>query len=92
LSITKERIDGYLKALNERGIEPDDSLTLYCKQGGMDYEEVEKALDQLMLLPNKPDAILANADKLTTSCLRYFKLKNIKVPEEIAVIGFQTLI
>lgn len=91
LSNTKERIDGYLKALSERGIDPDQDLTRYCLHGGMEYTEVEKALDELMNLSHKPDAILATADKLTTSCLRYFKLKNIKVPEDIALIGFSNL-
>lgn len=91
LSNTKERLDGYQKALSERGIVIDQNLTRHCLHGGMEYEEVENALNELMNLPNRPDAILATADKLTTSCLRYFKVKNIKVPEEVALMGFSNL-
>ena len=48
-------------------------------------------LDAMMALLNKPDAIVASADKLTTNCIRYFKSKNIRVPEDIALIGFSNL-
>ena len=57
----------------------------------MEYEEVENALNILMNRFNKPDAILATADKVTTNCLRYFKSKNIKVPDDIALMGFSNL-
>lgn len=91
LSNTKERFDGYTKALEERGLVFDEELTSHCLHGGMEYEEVEDALNILMSIPSKPDAILATADKVTTNCLRYFKSKNIKVPDEIALLGFSNL-
>ncbi len=55
------------------------------------YDEVENALNQLLKLKTKPDAIVASADKLTTNCLRYFKKLNIKVPDDVALIGFSNL-
>jgi DNA-binding LacI/PurR family transcriptional regulator len=55
------------------------------------YEEVENALNELLKLKTKPDAILASADKLTTNCLRYFKKLKIKVPDDVALIGFSNL-
>ena len=91
LSITKERLSGYAKALEDEGRSYDESLVRYCLHGGMLYEEVEAALDQLLELPNKPDAILASADKLTTNCMRYFKKHKIRVPEDVALIGFSNL-
>jgi len=91
LYISKERLNGYQKALEDRGIPFDPGFTKFCLHGGMMYEEVEQALDELMQLPQRPDAILATGDKITTNCLRYFKTKKIKVPDEMALIGFSNL-
>ena len=55
------------------------------------YEEVENSLNELLKLKKKPDAILASADKLTTNCLRYFKKRKMKVPDDVALIGFSNL-
>jgi LacI family transcriptional regulator len=91
LSITKERLRGYRQALIDNGRIFDPLYTQHCLHGGMIYEEVEKALDQLLQLKKKPDAILGCADKLTTNCLRYFKKRKIKVPDNIALVGFSNL-
>ena len=45
-------------------------------------------LNTLLLLPNKPDAIVTTADKITIGCLRYFKKHYIAIPNDIALIGF----
>jgi LacI family transcriptional regulator len=49
---------------------------------------VEQGLDQLLSGPEKPDAILALSDKLTTGCLRVLKARQIRVPDDIGLIGF----
>jgi LacI family transcriptional regulator len=51
-------------------------------------EEVEAALDQLLSLPEPPDAILASSDKLTTGCLRVLKARGMRVPDSMGLIGF----
>lgn len=88
LLITKSRIEGYKKALKDNGLKINEDLIQYCPHGGLVYEEVETALDKLFALAKKPDAILSTTDKITTSCLRYFKAKNITMPNDIALIGF----
>lgn len=91
LSITKERLDGYRKALEDNNRVFDESNIQHCLHGGMLYDEVENSLNELLKLKNKPDAIVASADKLTTNCLRYFKKRKIKVPDDVALIGFSNL-
>jgi DNA-binding LacI/PurR family transcriptional regulator len=88
LSITKERLGGYRAALTDSGIAVDESIIKYCQHGGMLLPEVENAVNELLESPVKPDAILATSDKLTTGCLRTLKTKNIKVPDEMALVGF----
>ena len=88
LSITKERLGGYRAALKDHDIVVDEDMIKYCHHGGMILAEVEEAVNQVLELPEKPDAILATSDKLTTGCLRVLKAKKIDVPNEIALVGF----
>jgi DNA-binding LacI/PurR family transcriptional regulator len=88
LLITKSRIEGYKKALTDNGLKINEDLIEYCPHGGLIYEEVETALDKLLALDKKPDAVVSTTDKITTSCLRYFKAKNMTIPDDIALIGF----
>ncbi len=91
LSITKERLSGYRKALEDHGMVYDEKYIQHCLHGGMLYNEVENSLNELLKLKKKPDAVIASADKLTTNCLRYFKKRKIKVPDDVALIGFSNL-
>lgn len=91
LSITKERVAGYCAALKDQGIEVVESYIKYCAHGGMLYQEIEEALNEIMKNDNLPQAVFAAGDKLTTGFLRYFRGRNIKVPEEIGLAGFSNL-
>jgi LacI family transcriptional regulator len=88
LSITKERLAGYKAALADNGVPFDESLVKYCKYGGLIISETEQAVDALLHLPKKVDAIVAASDKLSTGCLGTLAKRNIKIPEDIALVGF----
>ena len=88
LSITKERLAGYKAALQDHDIAFNDNLIKYCQHGGMIFSEVEDVVNELFNLQQKPDAIFALADKLTTNCLRILKSRGIKVPGDIGLLGF----
>jgi len=88
LSITKERLAGYKAALQDNNIEVNDAMIKYCRHGGMIFSEVDDAVTSLLQLPQRPDAIFASADKLTTGCFRLLKSRGIDVPHEIALAGF----
>lgn len=88
LSITKERLAGYKAALADNDIEANESYIKYCRHGGMIFSEVEEAVGSLLDMKERPDAIFASADKLTTGCLRILKSKKIDVPNDIALTGF----
>ncbi len=88
LSISKERLAGYRKALTDNGIEIDETLIKYCKHGGMIGDEVNIVLQELLNRENKPDAIFTTSDKLTTGCLRILRENGISVPEDIGLLGF----
>src|SRR5882757_4563464 len=88
LSITKERLEGYRKAIEENGGKVNERYIKYCDHGGMIYEEIEDAVKTLMAMKEPPDAIFTSSDRLTLSCLTALKNLKIKVPDEVAIPGF----
>jgi LacI family transcriptional regulator len=88
LSISRERVAGYAEALAQKNIKARKSMIKYCFHGGMLLSEIEEAINQLLKARPRPDAIFTASDKLTTGCMRVLKSKGIRIPEDIAVVGF----
>jgi LacI family transcriptional regulator len=88
LSITKERLAGYKAALTDHRIPYDESLVQYCKYGGLIDRETEEAVDSLLAQKHRPDAVVAASDKLSTGCLAALAKRGVKVPQEMAIVGF----
>jgi DNA-binding LacI/PurR family transcriptional regulator len=91
LYIASTRFNGYAKALAEYGITVDTSLIKYCQHDGFYNSEIECLLDDLFSNDTKPDAIFASTDRLTIACLRYCKVHEIKIADDVAITGFSNL-
>jgi LacI family transcriptional regulator len=91
LSITSERLAGYKQALGDNGLPYDESYIKYCLYGGKVVAENEAAIEELLALPEPPDAIFTASDKLTTGCMSVLQRKQIRIPEEIAIVGFTNI-
>ena len=87
LSITKERLQGYQDALEKHNIPFNPLMVKYCTHGGMIVEEIEDAIDSLFKLKNKPDALFAAGDRLTTVCFGILKRTKHK-KNEVGYMGF----
>ena len=88
LSIAQERIAGYKQALEDNNYEVDETLIQCCSAGGSIQQEVERAMNTLLSFNPKVDAIAGLSDKLTIGALKVLQQKNIKIPEEIGLVGF----
>ncbi|SHM80319.1 LacI family DNA-binding transcriptional regulator [Mucilaginibacter sp. OK098] len=88
ISITRERLAGYNRALEEAGISIPDYYIKHCSHGGRDENEIESALNELLSLEDKPEAIFTTSDRITTTTLYLLNKMKIKIPEEIALIGY----
>ncbi|MGX5817887.1 LacI family DNA-binding transcriptional regulator [Chitinophaga lutea] len=87
LSITRERLRGFLDAHQQQGNAHDPSLIRYCAHGGMIYDEVYQALESLLRETEPVDAIFTAGDRLTTVCLS--ALKNLSGQfGTVPLIGF----
>lgn len=88
LSISIERLNGYKAALQDNNIPFNEAYIRNCNHGGMIFNELEDAVKSLVTLKDKPDAIFSAGDRLTISCLRVLKTLGLKVPDDIALVGF----
>jgi len=88
LLLSGERFDGFKAALDKYGIALPNGYIKYCHHGGMITDEVETALQELMALPERPDAIFSTNDRLTTSCIPILKRMGYTIPNDVALAGF----
>jgi LacI family transcriptional regulator len=88
LSITVERLAGYKKALEDYRMVLDDRYIKYCLHGGRDLNEIETALNNLLTMDGRPDAIFTASDRITITILTLLHQSKIKIPGEMALLGF----
>lgn len=79
------KLDGYKQAHEAMGIPVDDSLLIYCEHTD-GVSEVKAALEKLEGL--QYDAIMTATDAMAVGALKYLRTKQIRVPEEMPIIGF----
>ncbi len=87
LFITKKRLEGYKKALEDYKIKFNENLVRYCDHGGMDIEEVRNNIISLFSSKNAPDAIISAGDRITTVMISVMKNQS-SIKKKIAYIGF----
>jgi LacI family transcriptional regulator len=85
LYISKKRKEGYLKALNEFGIEVDPDLIFVSDLTTEGNIEVAKAI--LEMQP-RPDAVFCMIDPVAVDVLTLWKSVGIKIPQDMALAGF----
>ncbi len=82
----KDRLEGYRKALNERGIPIDENM---ITEG--DFSEMGGYLAAQQLIQHNPTALFAASDMMATGALRAARAAGLAVPEDIALVGFDDL-
>ena len=81
-----DRKEGYLRALRERGCEPEQALL-----ADGDFTEVGGYYSMQRLLPAKPNAIFAASDVMALGAMRAVREAHLRIPEDIAFVGFDDL-
>lgn len=82
---TRDRILGYLKAMEQFGVDPADIPIFETLN---DVESVHAALAFFFAAPEPPTAILAMSDRAALIALDWLREKGLKVPEDVSVVGF----
>lgn len=86
--ISKDRLRGYLDTMNGHGYFPEESQMVV---GGRTIDSGRLAMEKLYEQTPEITAVFASNDLLGIGALEWLALHNIKVPEQVSVIGFDNL-
>jgi len=88
LYTTNQRLTGYLDALREAGITPSEE---YIRYGDYTMDGGYQATQALLKLQQRPTAIFVTNFEMTLGAMLALQHNNIRVPEDLSVIGFDKL-
>ena len=92
-----KRLQGYLNALEKHGIEIDERLVTGRREArtGVPGYSTEKigyeGMKRLLSLPNRPTAIFARNDFTAIGAMTAIKEAGLRIPQDIAIIGFDDI-
>jgi LacI family transcriptional regulator len=84
LEISKNRKNGYLDAIRKYGLQMDESLIRVCDT----REEAIIITPEILDRPNRPDGFFAINDHCAAGILYATKLAKLRVPYDVAIMGF----
>ena len=83
---SEKRFAGYLRALKEHQIEIDEKIIISVDD--ISLQQGKRMANILLSLKERPDAIFAITDSAAIGVIQTLNKFNIKIPEDIAVVGF----
>ena len=84
LIISKKRLNGFVEALKKHDLPVRKDYIIKCDN----FEQGKKVTRQLINKKKLPDGIFAVNDMAAVGAISSLKTHNIKIPEQISVIGF----
>lgn len=87
ISTAQPRLQGYLKAMQQAGLSVDSDWVV---PAGFDWKDGYAATQRLLQLPEakRPTAIFAANDLCADGVLRALREHDVKVPEQMSVVGY----
>jgi LacI family transcriptional regulator, repressor for deo operon, udp, cdd, tsx, nupC, and nupG len=85
---TKQREEGYKKALEDSGLK---FGTEFIEYGDYSFKSGLRAAKQMLNRIDKPTAIFSISDMMAIGALRAVKEEGLKVPYDVAVVGFDNI-
>ena len=86
--LSRDRLKGYRQALlaNEIAIE-----SVLIQEGDHSYDSGYKQMNKFLALDDQPTAIFAANDSMAMGAIKAVKDQKMKVPEDVAVVGFDNI-
>lgn len=88
LVVSKDRLQGYLQALSDAGLE---SKPEWIVEGEFLQESGYRAISFFMNLPDRPTAIVLVDDVISFGVLRGLHELNYKVPDDLCLVSFNNI-
>ena len=87
--VTQSRLNGFYEAMKEKGIEPNKDWIL---EGAYhEWQMTEKRVREILAMDYKPTALILPDDYAALSAYRVTNQLNIKIPEDISLMGYDGL-
>jgi len=86
--VSVEKHNGFIKALKAAALESKPEFEYF---GDFNLQTGFYATRKFCMLPDMPTAIFAENDIIAIGCIKYLLQNNIRVPEDVAVIGFDNI-
>ncbi len=87
----RSRAEGYQEALRKAGI-PTDRNLVTSVGADMDFDTAKAACMHMLTLPDRPDAFFCISDVLAAAAIKAAFAYDLRVPEDVAVIGFDDIL
>ncbi|MGH1436413.1 MAG: LacI family DNA-binding transcriptional regulator [Lewinella sp.] len=84
--IYEDRRLGYMAALKNHGLEIDEQIILEAES--LSEEEGYRLTADIMGIASPPDGIFCANDTAAVSAIQYAKKHGVRIPEDLAIIGF----
>jgi len=81
----KEMLAGYRLALSRHGLKYERGLV---KESAPNMEKAYKRTEELLRLPQRPTAIITSSDKIALQALTAIKDNGLRVPQDMALVGY----
>lgn len=81
----QNRLLGYKKALDANNIDIDDKYILFGDYG---QESAYRCTKKIIEMEDRPTAIFISSNKMTMGCVKALRDYKLRIPEDIAIIGF----
>ncbi len=85
LSLSKNRLRGFLDAMNKYKMRVYENLIVYCD---FSIESGKECATELLKKSIKPDGVFVVCDTAAYGAMHVFKNNGLKIPDDIAVVGF----
>ena len=83
---SEKRFQGYLRALRENKLPIDKKIILSTED--ISYEKGRHMGNYLLSLKDKPDGLFCIADSAAIGAIKSFQHSGLRIPQDIAVVGF----
>ena len=86
LAITKQRTEGFLEVMKEHNMPINSDSIVPCPMGTI--EEGKSVMEKILASPNPPDGVFATSDPTAMGAMQAIRNKGLRIPQDIAVVGF----
>jgi len=85
VTVSNLRQSGYEKAIQDSGLNLDESLVVH---GNYNLQQAMELTNELFEMKNPPDGLVVVSDRLAVGAIVALRKKNIRIPEDVAIVSF----